>query len=115
SNLGSASYVWKFNVHFQPVVAVPLVPSVHRRKEEELSVGSAPLAKQQSCQASEYASSPIKTKTVTESRPLSVPVKAMLRIHEGCRSPEERMKELIGILWNAVKSLTLQVNYVFEI
>lgn len=49
----------------QPVVAVPLVPSVNRRKEEELSVGSAPLAKQQSYQASEYASSPIKTKTVT--------------------------------------------------
>ncbi|XP_052603574.1 intermembrane lipid transfer protein VPS13B isoform X6 [Peromyscus californicus insignis] len=95
----------------QPVVAVPLVPSVNRRKEEELSVGSAPLAKQQSYQASEYASSPIKTKTVTESRPLSVPVKAMLHIHEGCRSPEERMKEFIGILWNAVKSLTLQVMH----
>lgn len=94
----------------QPVVAVPLVPSVNRRKEEELSVGSAPLAKQQSYQASEYASSPIKTKTVTESRPLSVPVKAMLHIHEGCRSPEERMKEFIGILWNAVKSLTLQLD-----
>lgn len=49
----------------QPVVAVPLVPAVSRRKEEELSAGSAPLAKQQSYQASEYASSPIKTKTVT--------------------------------------------------
>ncbi|XP_051058543.1 intermembrane lipid transfer protein VPS13B [Phodopus roborovskii] len=94
----------------QPVVAVPLVPSVNRRKEEELSVGSAPLAKQQSYQASEYASSPIKTKTVTESRPLSVPVKAMLHIHEGCGRPEERMKECIGILWNAVKSLTLQLD-----
>ncbi|XP_036063836.1 vacuolar protein sorting-associated protein 13B isoform X3 [Onychomys torridus] len=94
----------------QPVVAVPLAPSVNRRKEEELSVGSAPLAKQQSYQASEYASSPIKTKTVTESRPLSVPVKAMLHIHESCRSPEERMKEFIGILWNAVKSLTLQLD-----
>ncbi|XP_055478364.1 intermembrane lipid transfer protein VPS13B [Psammomys obesus] len=94
----------------QPVVALPLVPSVNRRKEDELSVGSAPLAKQQSYQASEYASSPIKTKTVTESRPLSVPVKAMLHINEGCRSPEERMKEFIGLLWNAVKSLTLQLD-----
>lgn len=94
----------------QPVVAVPLVPSVCRRKDEELSAGSAPLAKQQSYQASEYASSPIKTKTVTESRPLSVPVKAMLHIHEGSRHPEERMKEFIGILWNAVKSLTLQLD-----
>ncbi|KAL1767820.1 vacuolar protein sorting-associated protein 13B [Sigmodon hispidus] len=94
----------------QPVAAAPLVPSVNRRKEEELSVGSAPLTKQQSYQASEYASSPIKTKTVTESRPLSVPVKAMLHIHEGCRSPEEKMKEFIGILWNAVKSLTLQLD-----
>nr|XP_044999217.1 vacuolar protein sorting-associated protein 13B isoform X3 [Jaculus jaculus] len=94
----------------QPVVAVPLVPAVNRRKEDELSVGSAPLAKQQSYQASEYASSPIKTKTATESRPLSVPVKAMLNMSEGCRSPEERMKEFIGILWNAVKSLTLQLE-----
>lgn len=45
-----------------------------------------------------------------ESRPLSVPVKAMLNISEGCRSPEERMKEFIGIVWNAVKSLTIQVK-----
>ncbi|XP_077023440.1 intermembrane lipid transfer protein VPS13B isoform X8 [Tamandua tetradactyla] len=99
----------------QPVVAVPLVmpqkefPSC-RRKEDEVSVGSTPLAKQQSYQASEYASSPIKTKTITESRPLSVPVKAMLNIYEGCRSPEERMKEFIGRLWNAVKRLTLQLE-----
>jgi vacuolar protein sorting-associated protein 13B len=45
-----------------------------------------------------------------ESRPLSIPVKAMLNMPEGCRSPEERMKEFIGIVWNAVKSLTLQVK-----
>nr|XP_025726690.1 vacuolar protein sorting-associated protein 13B isoform X6 [Callorhinus ursinus] len=94
----------------QPVVAVPLVMPISRRKEDEMSVGSAPLAKQQSYQASEYASSPIKTKTVTESRPLSVPVKAMLNLSEGCRSPEERMKEFIGVVWNAVKSLTLQLE-----
>uniref|UniRef100_A0A2K5RNV6 Vacuolar protein sorting 13 homolog B n=1 Tax=Cebus imitator TaxID=2715852 RepID=A0A2K5RNV6_CEBIM len=94
----------------QPVVAVPLVMPVCRRKEDEVSIGSAPLAKQQSYQASEYASSPIKTKTVTESRPLSVPVKAVLNISEGCRSPEERMKEFIGIVWNAVKHLTLQLE-----
>ncbi|XP_030880582.1 vacuolar protein sorting-associated protein 13B [Leptonychotes weddellii] len=94
----------------QPVVAVPLVMPISRRKEDEVSVGSAPLAKQQSYQASEYASSPIKTKTVTESRPLSVPVKAMLNLSEGCRSPEERMKEFIGVVWNAVKSLTLQLE-----
>ncbi|XP_064333004.1 intermembrane lipid transfer protein VPS13B isoform X2 [Camelus dromedarius] len=94
----------------QPVIAVPLVMPISRRKEDEVSVGSAPLAKQQSYQASEYASSPIKTKTVTESRPLSVPVKAMLNISEGCRSPEERMKEFIGVVWNAVKSLTLQLE-----
>ncbi|XP_029779693.1 vacuolar protein sorting-associated protein 13B isoform X2 [Suricata suricatta] len=94
----------------QPVVAVPLVMPISRRKEDEVSVGSAPLAKQQSYQASEYASSPVKTKTITESRPLSVPVKAMLNISEGCRSPEERMKEFIGVVWNAVKSLTLQLE-----
>ncbi|XP_036292642.1 vacuolar protein sorting-associated protein 13B isoform X3 [Pipistrellus kuhlii] len=94
----------------QPVIAVPLVMPISRRKEDEASVGSAPLAKQQSYQASEYASSPIKTKTVTESKPLSVPVKAMLSITEGCRSPEERMKEFIGAVWNAVKRLTLQLE-----
>ncbi|KAF6323384.1 hypothetical protein mRhiFer1_008362 [Rhinolophus ferrumequinum] len=94
----------------QPVIAVPLGMPISRRKEDEASVGSAPLAKQQSYQASEYASSPIKTKTITESRPLSVPVKAMLNISEGCRSPEERMKEFIGAVWNAVKSLTLQLE-----
>nr|XP_012617463.1 vacuolar protein sorting-associated protein 13B isoform X1 [Microcebus murinus]XP_012617464.1 vacuolar protein sorting-associated protein 13B isoform X1 [Microcebus murinus]XP_012617465.1 vacuolar protein sorting-associated protein 13B isoform X1 [Microcebus murinus] len=94
----------------QSVVAVPFVMPSSRRKEDEVSVGSAPFTKQQSYQASEYASSPIKTKTITESRPLSVPVKAMLNISEGCRSPEERMKEFIGIVWNAVKSLTLQLE-----
>nr|XP_023417417.1 vacuolar protein sorting-associated protein 13B isoform X3 [Cavia porcellus] len=94
----------------QPVVSVPVVTPISKRKEDELSVGSAPLAKQQSYQASEYASSPVKTKTLTESRPLSVPVKAMLNISEGCRSPEERMKEFIGIVWNAVKSLTIQLD-----
>ncbi|ELW47427.1 Vacuolar protein sorting-associated protein 13B [Tupaia chinensis] len=99
----------------QPVVSVPLVMPISRRKEDEVSVGSAPLAKQQSYQASEYASSPVKTKTITESRPLSVPVKAVLNISEGFRSPEERMKEFIGILWNAVKSLTLQVQLFYEL
>ncbi|XP_054548040.1 intermembrane lipid transfer protein VPS13B isoform X2 [Talpa occidentalis] len=98
------------NIQQQPVVAVPLVMPVSRRKEDEVSIGSAPLAKQQSYQASEYASSPVKTKTVTESRPLSVPVKAMLNLPAGGRSPEERMKEFIGIIWNAVKSLTLQLE-----
>ncbi|XP_036089210.1 vacuolar protein sorting-associated protein 13B isoform X8 [Rousettus aegyptiacus] len=94
----------------QPMIAVSLVMPINKRKEDEMSVGSAPLAKQQSCQASEYASSPIKTKTMTESRPLSVPVKAMLNISEGCRSAEERMKEFIGAVWNAVKRLTLQLE-----
>ncbi|MEQ2305454.1 Vacuolar protein sorting-associated protein 13B, partial [Ameca splendens] len=36
-----------------------------KRREDEVSVGSAPLAKQPSNQASDYASSPMKTKTVT--------------------------------------------------
>ncbi|XP_039709774.1 intermembrane lipid transfer protein VPS13B isoform X4 [Pteropus medius] len=94
----------------QPMIAVSLVMPINKRKEDEMSVGSAPLAKQQSCQASEYASSPIKTRTMTESRPLSVPVKAMLNISEGCRSAEERMKEFIGAVWNAVKRLTLQLE-----
>ncbi|XP_037659327.1 vacuolar protein sorting-associated protein 13B isoform X2 [Choloepus didactylus] len=117
-NIDPILYTWliyqpqkRINRHMQqPMVAVPLVMPVCRRKEDEVSIGSAPLAKQQSYQASEYASSPIKTKTVTESRPLSVPVKSVLNISEGCRSPEERMKEFIGILWNAVKILTLQLE-----
>uniref|UniRef100_A0A670KB47 Vacuolar protein sorting 13 homolog B n=1 Tax=Podarcis muralis TaxID=64176 RepID=A0A670KB47_PODMU len=91
--------------------SVSLGTPVTRKKEDEVSVGSTPLAKQQSNQASEYASSPVKTKTVTESRPLSVPVKAMLSSSESCsRSPEEKMKEFIGVLWNAVKRLTLQLE-----
>ncbi|XP_064248901.1 intermembrane lipid transfer protein VPS13B isoform X3 [Passer domesticus] len=94
----------------QSVGAVPLGVSVTRKKEDEASVGSAPLARQQSNQASEYASSPVKTKTVTESRPLSLPVKTVLNSSENCRSPEERMKEFIGIVWNAVKCLTLQLE-----
>lgn len=98
------------HIQQQSVGAVPLGVSVARKKEDEASVGSAPLARQQSNQASEYASSPVKTKTITESRPLSLPVKTMLNSSEGCRSPEERMKEFIGIVWNAVKRLTLQLE-----
>ncbi|NXA82913.1 VP13B protein, partial [Thryothorus ludovicianus] len=98
------------HIQQQSVGAVPLGVSVTRKKEEEASVGSAPLARQQSNQASEYASSPVKTKTVTESRPLSLPVKTVLNSSESCRSPEERMKEFIGIVWNAVKCLTLQLE-----
>ncbi|TRZ13124.1 hypothetical protein HGM15179_013988, partial [Zosterops borbonicus] len=44
------------------------------------------------------------------SRPLSLPVKTVLNSSESCRSPEERMKEFIGIVWNAVKCLTLQLE-----
>ncbi|NWR73000.1 VP13B protein, partial [Centropus unirufus] len=98
------------HIQQQPVGTVALGVSVTRKKEDEASVGSAPLARQQSNQASEYASSPVKTKTVTESRPLSLPVKTMLNSSESCRSPEERMKEFIGIVWNAVKRLTLQLE-----
>nr|XP_023961065.1 vacuolar protein sorting-associated protein 13B isoform X16 [Chrysemys picta bellii] len=98
------------HIQQQPVGTVPLGMPVTRKKEDEVSVGSMPLAKQQSNQASEYASSPVKTKTVTESRPLSLPLKAMLTSSECCRSPEERMKEFIGIVWNAVKRLTIQLE-----
>ncbi|XP_039405893.1 vacuolar protein sorting-associated protein 13B isoform X5 [Corvus cornix cornix] len=98
------------HIQQQSVGAVPLGASITRKKEDEASVGSAPLARQQSNQASEYASSPVKTKTVTESRPLSLPMKTMLNSSESCRSPEERMKEFIGIVWNAVKCLTLQLE-----
>ncbi|XP_020824834.1 intermembrane lipid transfer protein VPS13B isoform X1 [Phascolarctos cinereus] len=98
------------HIQQQAMGAVPHVMPVTRKKEDEVSVGSMPLAKQQSNQASEYASSPVKTKTVTESRPLSVPVKAMMSTTETCKSPEERMKEFIGMVWNAVKRLTLQLE-----
>uniref|UniRef100_A0A8B9USW9 Vacuolar protein sorting 13 homolog B n=1 Tax=Anas zonorhyncha TaxID=75864 RepID=A0A8B9USW9_9AVES len=98
------------HIQQQSVGSVPLGVSVTRKKEDEASVGSAPLARQQSNQASEYASSPVKTKTITESRPLSLPVKTMLNSSESCRSPEERMKEFIGRVWNAVKRLTLQLE-----
>ncbi|XP_026561693.1 vacuolar protein sorting-associated protein 13B isoform X1 [Pseudonaja textilis] len=95
----------------QQTASVSLGTPITRKKDDEVSVGSTPLIKHQSNQASEYASSPIKTKTVTESRPLSVPVKAMLSSAEMCsKSPEERMKEFISVVWNAVKCLTLQME-----
>uniref|UniRef100_A0A3Q2QZ54 Vacuolar protein sorting 13 homolog B n=1 Tax=Fundulus heteroclitus TaxID=8078 RepID=A0A3Q2QZ54_FUNHE len=87
---------------------VPLV----KRREDEVSVGSAPLAKQPSNQASDYASSPMKTKTVTESRPMSIPMKVMpdFAVDESWATSEERMKELFSHAWDAVKRLTLQLD-----
>ncbi|XP_073341098.1 intermembrane lipid transfer protein VPS13B-like isoform X3 [Pagrus major] len=83
-----------------------------KRREDEVSVGSTPLAKQPSNQASDYASSPVKTKTVTESRPLSIPMKVMPdnTAEESWTTSEERMKELIAHAWDAVKRLTLQLE-----
>ncbi|XP_028280372.1 vacuolar protein sorting-associated protein 13B isoform X3 [Parambassis ranga] len=83
-----------------------------KRREDEASVGSTPLAKQPSNQASDYASSPVKTKTVTESRPLSIPMRVMpdTTASESWTTSEERMKELIGNAWDAVKQLTLQLE-----
>lgn len=48
-------------ISLQAPGSVPLA----KRREDEVSVGSTPLAKQPSNQASDYASSPVKTKTVT--------------------------------------------------
>ncbi|XP_029927475.1 vacuolar protein sorting-associated protein 13B isoform X3 [Myripristis murdjan] len=92
----------------QPPGAAPL----SKRREDEVSVGSTPLAKQPSNQASDYASSPVKTKTVTESRPLSIPMKVMPSTApvESWATSEERMKELITHAWNAVKRLTVQLE-----
>uniref|UniRef100_A0A8C9XPN5 Vacuolar protein sorting 13 homolog B n=1 Tax=Sander lucioperca TaxID=283035 RepID=A0A8C9XPN5_SANLU len=83
-----------------------------KRREDEVSVGSTPLAKQPSNQASDYASSPVKTKTVTESRPLSIPMRVMpdTTAAESWTTSEERMKELIAQAWDAVKRLTLQLE-----
>uniref|UniRef100_A0A3Q1EP45 Vacuolar protein sorting 13 homolog B n=1 Tax=Acanthochromis polyacanthus TaxID=80966 RepID=A0A3Q1EP45_9TELE len=83
-----------------------------KRREDEASVGSTPLAKQPSNQASDYASSPVKTKTVTESRPLSIPVRVIpdTTAVESWTTSEERMKELITHAWDAVKRLTLQLE-----
>ncbi|XP_069778608.1 intermembrane lipid transfer protein VPS13B-like isoform X4 [Narcine bancroftii] len=111
-------YTWllhqpqKGNVKHRPqqsAAGVQLVLPTTRRKEDEISIGSTPLAMQQSNQASEYASSPVKTKTATESRPLSVPIKLM-QSSEEWSSPEERMKEFIGLVWDAVKCLTVQLE-----
>uniref|UniRef100_A0A8K9WXE2 Vacuolar protein sorting 13 homolog B n=1 Tax=Oncorhynchus mykiss TaxID=8022 RepID=A0A8K9WXE2_ONCMY len=90
--------------------AVPVPVSMSKRREDEVSVGSMPFAKQPSNQASDYASSPVKTKTVTESRPLSIPMKVMPSSPETWTTPEERMKELISHVWDAVKRLTLQLD-----
>uniref|UniRef100_A0A3Q1ES67 Vacuolar protein sorting 13 homolog B n=1 Tax=Acanthochromis polyacanthus TaxID=80966 RepID=A0A3Q1ES67_9TELE len=88
------------------------VPDPAKRREDEASVGSTPLAKQPSNQASDYASSPVKTKTVTESRPLSIPVRVIpdTTAVESWTTSEERMKELITHAWDAVKRLTLQLE-----
>ncbi|XP_028837760.1 vacuolar protein sorting-associated protein 13B isoform X2 [Denticeps clupeoides] len=88
----------------------PVAKAAAKRKEDEASVGSTPLIKQPSNQASDYASSPVKTKTVTESRPLSIPMKVMPSATESWGSSEERVKELIAHLWDAVKRLTLQLE-----
>ncbi|XP_043543606.1 vacuolar protein sorting-associated protein 13B-like isoform X3 [Chiloscyllium plagiosum] len=117
-NVDPVFYVWllqlpqKMNVKHrsqQSAGAVQLVMPTTRKKEDEVSVGSTPLAMQQSNQASEYASSPVKTKTATESRPFSVPIKVM-QSSEEWSSPEERMKEFIGLVWDGVKRLTLQLE-----
>ncbi|XP_055770796.1 intermembrane lipid transfer protein VPS13B [Salvelinus fontinalis] len=84
--------------------------SMSKRREDEVSVGSMPFAKQPSNQASDYASSPVKTKTVTESRPLSIPMKVMPFSPETWTTSEERMKEMIAHVWDAVKRLTLQLE-----
>ncbi|XP_076844430.1 intermembrane lipid transfer protein VPS13B-like [Brachyhypopomus gauderio] len=99
------------NVSRQTQQAAGGVPMVMmKRREDEASVGSTPLVKQLSNQASDYASSPVKTKTITESRPLSVPVKLMRSSAECSVSSEERMKEMMASVWDAVKRLTLQVE-----
>lgn len=48
-------------ISFQTPGSVPLA----KRREDDVSVGSTPLVTQPSNQASDYASSPVKTKTVT--------------------------------------------------
>lgn len=117
-NVDPIFYTWllhqpqKGNVKHRPQQSagtVQLVMPTTRKKEDEVSVGSTPLAMQQSNQASEYASSPLKTKTATESRLLSVPIKLM-QSSEEWSSSEERMKAFIGLVWDAVKRLTLQLE-----
>ncbi|KAJ8290952.1 hypothetical protein GJAV_G00019590 [Gymnothorax javanicus] len=94
----------------QATGAASVLISVTKRREDEVSVGSTPLAKQPSNQASDYTSSPVKTKTVTESRPLSLPMKVIPATPEPRVSSEERVKELITLMWDAVKRLTLQLE-----
>ncbi|TSK20268.1 Vacuolar protein sorting-associated protein 13B [Bagarius yarrelli] len=79
-----------------------------KTREDEASVASTPLAKQLSNQASDYISSPMKTKTITESRPLSIPLKITQSATESAASSEEWIKNLIAQTWDAVKRLTLQ-------
>ncbi|XP_048385088.1 intermembrane lipid transfer protein VPS13B-like isoform X2 [Stegostoma tigrinum] len=117
-NVDPIFYVWllqlpqKMNMKHRSQQSVGVIQSVMpttRKKEDEVSVGSTPLAMQQSNQASEYASSPVKTKTATESRPFSVPI-IVMQSSEEWSSPEERMKEIIGLVWDGVKRLTLQLE-----
>ncbi|KAJ8013405.1 hypothetical protein DPEC_G00052920 [Dallia pectoralis] len=89
---------------------VPMVIPLTKRTEDEVSLGSTALARQLSNQASDYASSPVKTKTVTESRPLSLPKKVMPSSTDTWTTSEEYMKEVIAHIWDTVKRLTLQVE-----
>ncbi|KAJ8353846.1 hypothetical protein SKAU_G00214130 [Synaphobranchus kaupii] len=72
--------------------------------------GSGRLQQQAAGLGSHGHTAPVKTKTVTESRPLSLPMKVMPATPEAWVSSEERMKELITLMWDAVKRLTLQLE-----
>ncbi|KAL0963316.1 hypothetical protein UPYG_G00304530 [Umbra pygmaea] len=96
--------------HAQAPGVAPMAMPMTKRRDDEVSVRSTPLARQLSNQASDYASSPVKTKTVTESRPLSIPMKVMPSSPETWTTSEEQMKEVIANVWDAVKRLTLQLE-----
>ncbi|KAI5620879.1 vacuolar protein sorting-associated protein 13B-like, partial [Silurus asotus] len=93
----------------QPTVSSASI-LVMKTREDEASVASTPLAKQFSNQASDYISSPMKTKTITESRPLSIPLKITQSTTKCAASSDEWIKNLITQAWDNVKRLTLQVE-----
>ncbi|XP_075922652.1 intermembrane lipid transfer protein VPS13B isoform X4 [Petromyzon marinus] len=91
--------------------AAAAAASAARKKGDEASLGSAPAVTQPSHQGSERASSPLKTKTATESRVVPGPAKPPAR-EAVCTGEAAHggVTGFIGKLWEGVKRLTLQVD-----
>ena len=86
-----------------PAVVAMAMP-LAKRREDEVSVGSTPLAKQPSNQASDYASSPVKTKTVTGRSSAQEAVEQQIHSHRDAH--QKQISSLRDELDNKEKLIT---------